>query len=1069
MTRRWRLLIAGLLLLAGAAAWLVLAPEQAADAPPVAVAEDQPAEVVAGAPTSAEAIETGRVHVTPHDADEVADELPPPGAIRVVESDGSLAMAAIYVTHDPVWSLDGRRWVGGTGPDGVLLAEDRDLDGGLGGFIWAISSGRIAGPERFDALGHTLTLGPGTEIEMHVRRPDGTPVTGALCDADDWRTQAVTDADGVAVLSGFPAGGTVQVRARVLRSNGRAVANVELPADGSDCQVEIEIVPGAGPFVLVAVTGDVAPDDEVRIDVTGGQSSPAHVELRGDDPPLLVSVKDRGEAVVTLSARALGTRPATDTVEGLESGTTERVELELVVGGTPQRGRVLNADGTPAVRAEVGTVNNVLRWGSEVTDEGGWFDVQTEWLGEPILAMRDREACSPVITLQGDSDELVLHLGEGATLHGIVRDETSGQPVEGAQIRVAFGISQSDREWYAESDAGGAYSVSGIPPGTFVLPRIEDSPKASPVTGTSFHGWPRGTALEKRLLREGLAHRIVDRETVRHDLAATANAGGECTFRVVFPPGVDLPERYKVEQSFTAPRRSRESEWHETTKEGTRENMQFTVFLEEGTHRLRVTARGLSGAAPELVVSGEGPPSGIEIHVRERRTVIGQLVDASGKPFAREDVSIRVAVTGVGGGRSVGSARTGAAGVANLTDEVPAAAKVDADGAFVVFTLDGEGLYAASPWGKEANLRVPGRAWAQRLRAATSEPWWIKIPVVKAPRVTVRVLDAEKKPAAGVQLRWKRSFNSDWTEGVSDSEGVVSITLSDEYDELEIEATGGWIGGREFQRMSARTSETTLSVDRRRTVRVRFTDPAGNALADLPVICFVPGVWTETVTDEHGFVETDVPLSETTFEVRSRGHWPPADVAAPAGATQVDAVIEPLFAVTFEVLLPPELARPEAVDVRIGTGRKPHGEWERIDVEPDVPLRTSADLPRRPFAVSVDVHNRFFGGTAQYTGVEDVVVIRVERVPLRSVVLVVTDMSGAVVAGERLHVFAHGKRDELDEYVETDAQGRFTLELRPVALPAIAIEADDRRGAQWDFDPDLVHEGPIPIGLGPPP
>ena len=1055
MAKSGPLLIVGVILLAGGAAWLALSGDPGSDSSPEAAHSS--GEVVA--PVASD--DSGRSHVG------VGENGPAPigarsGAIRVVEADGSPATARVYTTSEPTYSHTSRRFVGRTAMDGVILPEARGAEPLA--FLWALAPGRIAGPVEVRAAGQTLTLGPGSSIEVHVRRPDGTPIAGASCDTKPWRAHAVTDVNGDALLSGLAAGSVEEVGARVVGAYGRATAEISLPSDGTQLRVELEVDPGGGPFVLVAIAGDVTATDEVRIDIARGKQRARNFIVYGGDPPTLVSLRSRADSPVQFTARSLGYRSAERHVEYVDRGTTARIELRLVAGGVPLRGRVLNADGSPAARVVVGTAKELLGYGAEVTDEDGGFDVQIEWIGAAILALREREACSAEVTLRGDDlDELTLRLGTGAVLQGIVRDETSGRPIEKAEVRIAFGSGEYDDEWTAITDVSGAYRVAGLPPGTFVLPLVEGSPRAIPIEGQwrLTGGHHRSAPNPERLIADGHAYRIAGTETIAHDLTATALRGGECTVHVVLPARTELPDHFDIEHSSKGARGWGEELGFERPKDG---QPSFTLFLEEGTHSLRVLVPGLVGEGAEIVVSGDGPLPDVEIVMTQRRRVLARIVDANGAPVALEGVRIRVAITGPSRGGSHGEGITVANGVADITDDSPAPGKVDADDTFVVFTLDGEGVYGVSPWGEEANLRIPGREWARRVREESAVPWMIDVPIITPPTTILRVVNAAGRPVADVPVQWKQSFESEWTSGVSDASGAIEVALTDELNQFEFQATGDWVGGTDAQQPNSRTEETTLTVDRRRTLRVRFVDPTGNALTDQWVIAFVPGVWTERATDEAGFIDLDLAASETTFQVRARGYWPPKSVAAPADATEVDAVIEPLFPVTFHVLLPPDLKPPDRVFVQVGTSRWPNGDAAFADVVPGAPIEAKIMLPRRAFPVSVSVGKPLFGGTAHYTGGENDVTVRIERLPLRRVVLRLTDDDGHPIAGTLVRARAHAV---FDTELMTDADGHVTIDVPPIALNPVVITAEGYEETGWSFDPNADVDGPVTIRLKP--
>ncbi len=722
MTRRRLMMIAGALLAIGGGVWLMTMRAGPRDR---STASQETAKRSA-------TNEVQRRHVV-RDASGVspADALAG-GAIRVVDGDGKPAAAAVFSTADPRWSRTSATFVGDTGPDGLISAKDRVAPPGA--YIWALARrhvGRqVAGPEIFDPAGQTLTLGPGSTVRLHVVTKNGEPVVGASCDVRRG-ARRVTDVDGMALLPGCVPGSTVGVSAYVIGAPKQTTGFVTLPHDGSPADLEITIGSGYGPFVLLDVTGDLAPDAEVRLEVAGGEPKPGVVTLRFGAPPVLISLRDRFLDDVEITATAFGARSTSRRLDRtvLAGDSITPVELELVAGGgVPRRGRVLNADGSPAPDVEVGLAGEFPEWDVEATDEKGWFEIDLAWLGQEIRAVRSGDACSSAVSLSGDMDDLILRLGPGATLRGVVRDETSGRAVVKATVLVVLGTSDSALELESMTDASGVYRVSGLPPDVFVLPSVDHSPRAIPTRArTRLREAQRG-ATEQSLIREGLAHRIEGGETISHDLQAVVQLGGERTFRIALPEGAAMPKWIAIGESWEGgDGRSRSARWGWLASDGAAE---FTRFLNVGVHRFHVSAPGLVADVAEIVVHGDGPQPDTEIRLRARRRVLARLVDAEGEPALHAGIRIRVAFHSARGGRSIGDALTDASGIADVTDAVPSAGDVSATGASVVFTLGGGGGFvAASPFGDDVNLRVDGAEWARRLRADDDTPLVVDVPV----------------------------------------------------------------------------------------------------------------------------------------------------------------------------------------------------------------------------------------------------------------------------------------------------------------------------------------------------
>ncbi len=1043
--------VAGLVL-AGVATWIVLSgemprgPDGRVATPP---AVDRETVSARESPV--------RVRVVPDDPAR-SRSVHPAGVIRVVGADGTSASARVYTTAEPHWSEDDALDMGRAGDDGLLDVEERDAEPLA--FLWAFDYGRMAGPEAVTAEGQTLTLGPGATIRVHVQRPDGSPVVGAICRDSEWRDRGISGPEGHVVLSGYPRESKVSMFARVigdLRTFGRT--RVTTGADGTTTVVDVVVDATIGPFALVRFSGDVAAaDGMLLLELSGGGERPHTEMLRGDVAPVLVSLRGRDTGPVSLTARVSGKRVARRILEDLAAGTTTPVELVLVDGGAPLRGRVVHADGSPAAEVYVNTTDRALRTsGSAQTDADGWFDVWPKWLGREILAVREAEACSPVVALHDDLEELVLTLGPGATIEGVVRDATTGRAIDGALVGLWFGYAN----WVTTTDGNGRYRFGGLPPGTFVAPAHIPSDRSSD-TRADADRWSRARrAPDEQQIRDGIAYRIEGDETIRRDFVAIAELGATGLLRFSFPEGLPAPAEIELTHAWSETDRAPdENSTYLGTFEGAAE---VRRFLKQGHHRFRATAPGLIGESEFIHVAGNAPLPDYVIVMQHVRRVMARIVGQDGVPLAQRDIEVTLTVVGPDGTRKAGDAETDATGMADLTDCAPSANRVDVPELFVVFTLDADGLYQADATDADANLQIPGREWARRLREDVTEPLVIDIPLVDPPAVIVSVVDAQGRPAPGVPIFWQSNGgDDDGYEATSDHSGMLTLARFDDSDILWLSARGAWIGEAELWVRAWESEALTMTVDRRRTVRLRVVLPDGTPVAHRTVGLGGPGWGWGGRADAGGEFDAEIPASETTLRVGVADHWTLGEVRVPAGATEAEVVVEATAPVTIRLEIPTAIRRPKFVSIFVGERRS----RQLMSLPSAGPLENTIDLPPRALSLSVDIKHPRYAGAARYDGSSDVVTVKIEPIPLRIVVLELVDANDEPLAQRAVHVYSRSDRRELDEQLVTDAEGRVTLRVPPVEIAA-RLDVDGRETTDWSYDPEDEDEGPISVRLRP--
>lgn len=1042
------------IVLIGAAGWLAW---EAVDAPQSS--DERPLASHATGDEGDAALPGGRARVI--EAQPVRTVDPPrAGEIRVVKADGSPANARVYTTSAAAWSRDAARDMGRTGDDGVLLAEEREAEPRA--YLWALGSGRIAGPTPVVERGQTLTLGAGARIRVHVRRPDGSAIAGASCEGYRWSDRGISDDDGAIELSGFAPQTEVGVYAEVF--GGRyfpASERVTTGENGSVTDVDVVVEETVGPFVLVRVVGDVSPEDQVRIELSGADRKLKATTVHGDDPPLLVSLQGRAHAPVTISARSRGKRVVSRELAGLDEGTTTEVVLELLAGGVPSRGRVFDVDGSPAAGTHVDTRDRVLRSRGPVrTDEEGWFDVRVTWYGREILAARDGESVSTAVALAGDLKEIVLHLREMGAIEGVVRDVATRRPIEGASVGLYLDEFRGRTRWDSQTDADGRYRFSGLPPATFVLPvhiptdRSRDTQEDDDLFERAKELSPDG------LIREGIAHRSDGRTTLFHDFLAVSEPGGWICLRVVPAAGIELPDEIDLGHVWHAEHRPRTIPRYPDTLEGETE---VRRFLKPGYHEFRATAGDLVGESRVVHVAGTAQLADVEIVMQRVRRVIARLVDGDGTPFELRDVEVTLTLVARGRRLELGDEDTDADGRVDLTTIAPTADALDRSDVELVFTVEGDGVMDTEPDDGGVNLRLSGVEWARRLREGGSEPLVVDVPLLDPIPVVVELVDTLGRPAAGVALRWwANSGNDEGYDAVTDERGCATLFRFADNDSLWMSADEPWVGSGEFRVGENVSERPRLTVDRRRTVRLRAVFPDGSPAAKRRVHYRHSGGSGVGTTDQDGELDVDVPASETRLSPSVRDLWVNESLVILAGATEAEFVVEPQHPVLVRLVFPPELRRPSFVTLRVGERREQR--WVRIADEGAIEDRV--DLPARPLRIEVELKHPLYAGIGHYDGESDDATVEVTPVPLRAVVLELVDEDGEPLRETAVHVRARYERRALDERGTTDVEGRITVRVPGIEI-AMGIEMEGREPETLYYDPGDEAEGPIRVELPP--
>lgn len=161
--------------------------------------------------------------------------------------------------------------------------------------------------------------------------------------------------------------------------------------------------------------------------------------------------------------------------EGMSPAGSPSMGATIKLKGTGKlKGRVLNADGTPATVATVRPYTNgpfqyVYSMIHKVEDEEGRFELD---LGEGQYDLRVQTPNgalairTQVPVKVGNDTEVEIQLPPSGKVTGVVTDE-DGNHIEGAEVYLRMGgfPPTKSREHYARTDAEGAFEITGFTPG----------------------------------------------------------------------------------------------------------------------------------------------------------------------------------------------------------------------------------------------------------------------------------------------------------------------------------------------------------------------------------------------------------------------------------------------------------------------------------------------------------------------------------------------------------------------------------------------------------------------------
>jgi protocatechuate 3,4-dioxygenase beta subunit len=563
-----------------------------------------------------------------------------PGGVVLIDDDPAgvlrLEGQVIDAADDPV---AGATVVISSNPERTTTTED---DGsfafdGLVGRPYQIAARApqgVAGPVTTRLTGNSepvvLKLRPASSVTVEVVDDAGKPVDGATVELRGLDTQvATTTAGKAAVAPVIP--GWYQLAAW---APGFARSYTWLEVQGEATTARVALRKGA-PVAGRVVDGAGAPVAGARVTFGGASDWSVQIDERRDGQVTGPDGAFRFDALaagsVRFDARHPDFAPASSAIVTLDGKTpVDDVEIVLPAGATVS-GRVVDKEGAPVASARVrvgvagaGFVSGPPR--QVFSDDGGAFTVR----GLPMRALEaaavadaGASATVPIDASGGDVSGVELVIDVTGAIAGVVVDP-DGEPIEGVQVSAGpdFRTGPGDvSQWRlrgfpeALTDAGGAFTLSGLVPGSY---RVRAS-RSQRRRGGPFGG-PSGVS--------------VTAEAGDQDVKIVLPVDGGVKGKVVFDDGT-VPKSFTVQIAF-------EQEPFATTDGA------FQVDdVSPGEYELDVRGTGFEPKhLTAKVESGKLADLGT-ITVRKGRTIQG-VVTAGGAPVAGATVYAGIQIFGNG-------------------------------------------------------------------------------------------------------------------------------------------------------------------------------------------------------------------------------------------------------------------------------------------------------------------------------------------------------------------------------------------------------------------------------------
>lgn len=868
----------------------------------------------------------------------------------------------------------------------------------------------------------------GRELEVVVTDEAGAPLHGVAVGLGEARWRS-TDETGRARM-GRVRPGEVEFRIRPVLGYDDPLVRRETVEDGElPFEVRVEVERPIVPVAVVRFVSDVPRRADLLL-----QRAPAPTTSGLRVPAGLLTcrlpLRPPHRRPERLRALCPGFAPSEVEVDPPSGPGDTVVELLLVEGGVPARGRVVEADGRAAAGVEVLAYERrdpLEQPRPVLTDADGGFTVDPAWIGRSLLAHRTGEACSEWTELTAELDELTLTLGPGAAVEGRVTFG-SGRPAEGALVWVF--LSQQFRERSRReirTDADGGYRLAGLPEGWWVRPTVG---YALPFLPAPDGPQPFSQADPELLVERGEAW-ITEGQgsSFRRDLVALRHSVATVTLRLRPPAGAALDP---VVRTFLG----EDDTWHEL-EPGTR---RVEVLLWDGEDPTPVVVQtgDLVGRTPPLEF-GDGRDRSLTVELTRRPHVVVQLVDGNGTAVARSGVEVSVGELGRHGGGGSSEVRTDARGRVDVTGRVAPVAVLraslaDDPGRRLVVGVEGPGVVDTDPSGDRPSLSLPLRELAERLDAASAgDVIQLDVPLLDPVELRVRTVDAEDRPVPGVRLRVRVPESVLQPEVVSDASGLAVFRalvdpVADPDTELEVEAVVPHMGSTRLQ-VGGSGEPRRLEVHELTPRRVRLLDPRGTPLAGLELTDVVE----PTTTDADGIATLWLVAFDTYGRVRVPG-FRPADVTFPEhGDLPIDVRLEPERRVWVRLDVPAEVTEP--LEVRFLRETSQEG-WLRCSAQirsgrPSGGEATvSVPLADGSYEVLVHTPDQAWGGVATLPAAANELRVSVEQRRRHSVRFRLVDAAGVPTRDQQVRVgIAVHRRQYRQVSVRTDVTGELALDL----------------------------------------
>lgn len=471
----------------------------------------------------------------------------------------------------------------------------------------------------------------GASVRVVVRDGAGAPVAGArvaLRSMLAWETE--TDAGGEAVLAGVgPGWRTLRVEAARFAPAARMVSTGDRAGEE---RIVVRLDRGA-PVSGRVVSAAGAPVAGARV-----WASAASEPFPVIDPQLDAVVTD-ADGRWQMAALAAGTyrfaasHPAhaqTTTAPIALSGATARdgVDIQLDDGGV-LAGRVVDAAGAPVAGAELrvaarggGVAWRLLRV-ARAGGDGRFSIAGLPRRGVEIVAHHDGGSSDIVAAdlRAAPRAEVELRTAASAPIAGVVVD-AAGEPMPEAQVAVdpVFGGGVGEREaWQvrghprAITDAAGAFSFGGLPPGRYTVRAARPgAPPAALALHAGVDAAPGDAALRV----------VLPRETVVRGRVTVKDRGA--------------PELFAISVDGTQPTPF-------STEDGA-----FEIVAPAGEHNLFVSGPAFVTALERVTVKDGAATDVGTIEVIPGRSISGRVVDSSGAPVEGARVAAGRLLSGSG-------------------------------------------------------------------------------------------------------------------------------------------------------------------------------------------------------------------------------------------------------------------------------------------------------------------------------------------------------------------------------------------------------------------------------------